>query len=159
VKVHVTAPAGCAWTAEASGNWFTLTNATGSGNGDITLNVAPNTSGSTQVNSLALLGSGVSITQPGADCTYTPSPAQISAPAEGSSGTMTVTTSCPVVVSSNADWLNAVYADPSIFYFAAPNPGPSRNAILTVGSVTVPVSQAGGSVIIPSKRPGQITSQ
>jgi pimeloyl-ACP methyl ester carboxylesterase len=159
VTLHVTAPGGCAWIASASGNWFTLTNTTGSGNGDITLNVAANTSGATQVNSLALLGSSFSVTQPGGDCSYAPSPTQINAPAEGSSGTMAVTTSCPVVVSSNADWLNAVYADPSVYYFAAPNPGVARNAILTIGSASVPVSQAGGSIIIPSKRPGQITSQ
>jgi hypothetical protein len=39
--VVVTAPAGCAWTAESSVSWISVTRATGSGNGSVTFLVAP----------------------------------------------------------------------------------------------------------------------
>jgi hypothetical protein len=110
------------------------------------------------VNSLTLLGASVAITQPAAACTYVPGATQIHAPAAGVSGTISVTTSCPLIVSSDADWLTAVNVDSSVQYFVTANSGAARTATLTIGSVTLPVVQDGLPPGVKRAR-GQITSQ
>jgi uncharacterized protein (TIGR03437 family) len=145
--IQVSAPAGCAWSATGGGTWLTLTNASGSGNGSIGLTAAANASGNTQTATILVGGAVAVVTQPATGCTYGVSPAQINAPAAGGSGTVAVTTSCPVVVSSNANWLTANGGGSPVSYTVAPNNGASaRSASLTVGTQVIPVVQTGSAI-------------
>jgi hypothetical protein len=75
-------------------------------------------------------------------CRYTLSPTQIDAPPVGASGTIAATTSCPVIALSDQTWVTATPSGSSVAYTVEANHGTSpRTATLTVGSVTVPVTQ------------------
>jgi hypothetical protein len=115
----------------------------GSGSGSITLTAAANSSGGTQGAIVSLAGLQAIVTQPSTACSYNLSQTQINAPAAGASGTITATTSCPVIASSNQTWVTAMPLGSSVQYTVAPNNGTSqRSATLTIGSVGVPVTQA-----------------
>ncbi|MGA2185188.1 MAG: hypothetical protein ABSH47_19390 [Bryobacteraceae bacterium] len=147
VTIQVTAPAGCAWTAMGGSSWLSLMNASGVGNGSIRLTAVANNSGNTQYATITLDGIPAAVTQPATACTYGVSQSQINAPAAGTSGTITVTTSCPVVVSSDANWVTGSGGSSPVSYaVAANNGGSQRTATLTVGTQAIPVVQA-GSVI------------
>ena len=80
-------------------------------------------------------------------CTYGLSTTSINAPASGASGTITVTTSCPVIASSNQNWATATTLGSSVQYTVLPNTGSSqRTAILTIGTQTVTITQSGAGV-------------
>ena len=145
VTIQVTASSNCAWTADTGGaSWLTATNASGSGSGTITLTATPNTTGASQTAIIAVATQDVAVIQPAAACTYSVSQPQINVPASGASGSITVTTACPIVVSSNADWVVPVSLSGSVNYSVAPNTSSSqRTAIMTVGTQAVGITQAG----------------
>jgi probable HAF family extracellular repeat protein len=147
VSIQVTTQPGCLWAAGGGAPWLTFTQASGTSSGNITLTAAPNSGNSAQSAIVTLDSLNAIITQPAAACSnnsYVLSPNQINAPAGGVSGSITVTTSCPVIASSNQSWLTAAPAGSAVAYTAMPNGTPSaRNATLTIGTVNVPVSQAG----------------
>jgi pimeloyl-ACP methyl ester carboxylesterase len=144
VTIQVTTQSGCAWTAGGGASWLAIGRASGSGNGTITLTAASNRSGGTQTATVTLAGLMAVLNQPATACTYSLSQTQINAPAAGASGIITATTSCPVVTSSNTSWLTATLGGPFVEYSIAPNNGAAqRTAMLTIGSVSVPVTQAG----------------
>ena len=149
VAIQVTTQPGCAWTAQGGAAWLPFVQASGSGNGAITLTAAANNSGGTQGAMVTLAGLQAVITQPATACSYGLSQTQINAPAAGADGTITVTTSCPVIASSNQSWVTATPLGSSVAYTVAPNNGASqRSATLTVGSVGVPVTQGGNSTAV-----------
>jgi Chitobiase/beta-hexosaminidase C-terminal domain/Palmitoyl protein thioesterase len=142
VSVAVTAPGGCAWTATGGSSWLTFANASGVGNGTITLTAIANTTGSAQSATISLANVSVLVEQATTACTYGLSQSQINAPAGGIIGTINVTTSCPVVASSNASWVTATASTSSVSYTVTPNTGTSqRTATLTVGTQALPVIQ------------------
>ena len=147
VAIQVTAPAGCAWMAMGGSTWLALTNASGTGTGSMGLTAAANTSGNAQTANVMLGNVLAVVTQAATACTYGVSQNQINVPAAGISGTITVTTSCPVVVSSNASWVSASGGASPVTYLVAPNnTGSQRTATLTIGIQAIPVVQT-GSVI------------
>jgi pimeloyl-ACP methyl ester carboxylesterase len=149
VDIGVAAPAGCNWTATGGSSWLTFTNASGAGSGTITLTAAANTTGSAQSATVNLGNAYASVQQPATACTYGLSPTQINALPAGASGTISVTTSCPVVVSSNASWVTASVSGSSVSYTVLPNTGTAqRTATLTIGTQAVPVVQP-TAVIVP----------
>ncbi len=144
VTIQVLTQSGCTWTASGGAAWLPFTQANGSGSGAITLTAAANSSGKVQTAMVNLAGLTVVITQPATACTYGLSQTQISAPAAGASGTITVTTSCPVIASSSQSWVTATPLRSSVGYTVAPNNGASqRSATLTIGTQPVSISQAG----------------
>ena len=144
--IQVTTQSGCAWTASGGAAWLPFAQASGSGNDAIMLPAEANSSGGTQAALVTLAGLTAVITQPATACSYGLSQAQITAPAGGASGTITVTTSCPVIASSNQSWVTATPLGSSVVYSVVPNDGASpRSATLTIGSVGIPVTQAGNS--------------
>jgi pimeloyl-ACP methyl ester carboxylesterase len=146
VSVQVTAPAGCAWTADDGGSsWLSFTNSAGSGGGTVTLTTSPNSTGSTQYANITVAGQEVTLTQPSSACTYSVTPSQISASASATSGNLTVATSCPTIASSNSSWLAAAVLGPgTVAYAIAANTSSSqRTAALTIGTQTIGVTQAG----------------
>jgi hypothetical protein len=143
VMIQVTTQSGCAWTAGGGAAWLPFAQASGSGNGAITLTAAANSSGSTQTAAVTLAGLTAVLTQPAVACMYSLSQTQISAPAAGVSGTITVNSDCPVISSSDQSWLTPTPLASSVAYTVAPNNGASqRTATLTIGSAVVPVTQA-----------------
>jgi pimeloyl-ACP methyl ester carboxylesterase len=151
VAIQVTTQPGCSWTASGGAAWLPLANANGSGNGSITLTAAANSSGGTQTAVVTVARLQAAVTQPATACTYGLSQTQINAPAAGTSGTITVTTSCPVIASSNQNWVTVTPQGSSVAYTIAPNNGTSQqNATITIGTQAVSVVQAGTPVAPPA---------
>lgn len=139
--VNVTTTSDCFWTATGGASWLPLSHPTGKGSGVISLMAAPNTSGAAQTASISLAGSQAVLTQPATSCTYSLSQPRISAPAAGTYGTVDVTTSCPIALSADQAWISAFITGSSVGYNIAPNNGAERTATLTIGTVSVPISQ------------------
>ena len=108
-NITVTAGAGCNWTAVSNVGWVTIgAGASGTGNGNVTYNVAANTSTSPRTGTLTIAGNTFGITQPGALCTFTILPSSVNlSSAIATSGTVTVTAGagCTWTASSNAAWI------------------------------------------------------
>jgi hypothetical protein len=95
-----------------------------------------------------------------APCTYALSPATVTSPAAGASGTIAVTTAsgCAWTASSSQEWVTlgaiAGVGAGTIGYSVAANTGGSRSATMTIAGATVIVSQeAGGPPAIASVTP------
>jgi hypothetical protein len=109
----------------------------------MTLTASANSSGGNQGAIVTLAGLQAIVTQPATACSYVLSQMQINAPAAGVNGTITATTSCPVIASSNQTWVTATPLGSSVQYAIAPiNATSQRSATLTVGPIVVPVNQA-----------------
>ncbi|MGC2299258.1 MAG: FG-GAP-like repeat-containing protein [Acidobacteriaceae bacterium] len=142
VDIGVTAPSGCAWTAAGGNPWLTFTNASGLGSGTITLTAAANTSGNAQQATITLANTSSLVEQPATSCTYMLSVSQINVLPRGGSGTIGVTTSCPIVASSNASWVTVTGTSSPIAYMVSGNTETAqRTATLTIGTQTVQVVQ------------------
>jgi Flp pilus assembly secretin CpaC len=108
--VLVTATAGCTWTATSPVDWVViLSGASGSGNGTVAFQVAPN-SGAARLALLKIAGQSFTVTQAPAGtfgCTFTLTPLSLSAAAAGMNATVNVGASfgCPWTASSNSSWL------------------------------------------------------
>lgn len=93
--ITVTAGTGCSWTAGSNVTWITITGgATGSGNGNVTFTVDPNTATVERSGALTIAGQTFTVTQAAASapCTYTVSPQTIDAGSLLESFTVRVTT-------------------------------------------------------------------
>ncbi|MGO9268910.1 MAG: choice-of-anchor D domain-containing protein [Terriglobia bacterium] len=158
-SIQVTTRSGCAWTADGGGSpWLTLTNASGTGSGTVTLTATANTTGATRVAIVTVAGQRAAVTQPATSCSYTVNGTPISAPAAGLSGSLAVTTSCPIVVSSSATWLTVTPLSSSVNYFVAPNPSLSqRSGTITVGAQVVTVAEAGVSGSLATFAPASLS--
>ena len=145
VSIQVTTATGCAWTADrGNSTWLSLTNSSGNASGVITATATPNATGATQTAIVTVAGQDVAITQPATSCTYALKPTQIDAPATGASGSISVTTSCPIVASSSANWITVVPLSSSVNYNIAANTNSSpQSATITIGNQTVNVTEAG----------------
>ena len=144
VSVQVTTQSGCAWTADTgSAAWLTPNNTSGNGSGAITLTAASNTAGTTKTARITVANQGATVIQPAMACTYSLSQTQISAPTAGGTGTIGVTTNCPIVVSSDSSWLVPTATSNAVNYSVAANTSSStRSATLTISNQTVLVTQA-----------------
>ena len=155
VAIQVTTQPGCAWTATGGTSWLPFAAASGSGSGAVTLTAAANNSGGTEGAMVTVAGVQALVTQPATACKYVLSQTQINALAAGTSGTIGVTTSCPVIASSNATWVTATVLGSSVNYTVAVNNGTSqRTATVTIGTQPVSVVQGGDVTYTIS---GQVT--
>jgi hypothetical protein len=144
VTIQVTTQSGCAWTASGGATWLPLVQSSGSGSGAITLTAAANSTGVTEATIVSLGGLEAVATQPAAACNYSLSENRITASSIGASGTITATTTCPVIAASDQSWLTAAPFGNAVQFAIAPNSGTTqRSATLTVGAVGIPVTQAG----------------
>jgi hypothetical protein len=148
VNIQVVTGAGCAWTASGGSSWLVLNRASVTGSGAITLSVPANTTGAVRTASVRVANQNVQVTQAATACSFSVAPTRISAPLSGMSGTLTVTTSCPVVASSNAPWVTLTGIGSVLSYTVATNYSASpRTATVTVGTVAIPLVQAGSPVV------------
>ena len=105
--VTVTAASGCGWGAVSNATWIHVTpGASGNGNGFVNYSVDAN-AGSARNGSMTIAGKTFTVSQSGPACTFSISPARVSFPANGGSGTVTVTAGqgCEWTAVSNVSWI------------------------------------------------------
>jgi peptidyl-Asp metalloendopeptidase len=149
-SVSVTAGSGCSWTASSNVAWITFTSgASGTGNGTVGYTVAANSAATARTGVIAVAGRTLTITQTGAPCAYSLSPASASVSGGGASGSVTLTTmsGCTASAISSASWLTVTSgatgsASRTVTYTVAANTGTARSAAILVGGQTFTVNQS-----------------
>ena len=148
----VTGP-GCPWSVMNNYPFAVsvVSGASGTGNGTVVLNVAPNAQQTTRSLQVGIGGASFNISQAGY-CSYVLSPTSISLSANGGSGSVTVTTQngCSWTASStDASWLTVTSGSSGIgsgsFNYSALATGSNRSAALSIGSVAIPVTETSPS--------------
>ena len=144
-SVQVTPEDGCSWTADSAGaSWLSLSGASATGNGTISASAGTNNSGSQRTAFITVAGQDVAVIQPATLCSYALGTTQIQSPAAGTSGSISVTTSCQIKATSSQLWASATALTGSVDYFIQANTTTAtRNATITIGDQDVQVSQAG----------------
>jgi hypothetical protein len=146
--VDVRASDSCAWTAVSNAGWIVVTaGASGNGNGAVSFTVAPNV-GAARTGVIMIAGQAVTISQAALLCSYTIAPTSQAFTATGGTGSVALTTGgvCVWTASSSAAWITitggGAGAGSGIVQFSvAANPGPARNAALTIGPQTFAITQ------------------
>lgn len=149
-QVAVTAPAGCAWTAESRTAWLIVTSgSSGGGSGAVGFRVVPS-DGPTRTGTLTVAGRTVTVTQ-SLGCRFSISPASLNVGAPGGATSIRVETTagCTWSSTSGSAWImvtpgasgsGAGQAQLTV----APNIGPARNGSVTIAEQTVQIAQASG---------------
>lgn len=144
----------CAWDAVSDAGWVTVTSAaSGTGSATIEFAVAANPSSVSRTAHITVGGQSFTINQTGVVCGITVDPPADYIDAAGGTRTLNVVASAPDCnltwnVSDNAAWLTTSIASgtdsQSFSYTAAPNPTVlRRTGVITVGSVSVTITQRG----------------
>ena len=139
----------CSWTAVSNAAWITITGgASGAGNGRVTF-TAPANSGGSRTGTISVAGQTFTLSQAGASCSYSISPASEAIAAAGGSSTIGVTTgdSCAWSSASNASWITiasgASGTGPgTVKLTIAANTGAARTGTATIAAQTFTVTQA-----------------
>jgi len=168
-SVTVTAPSGCTWTATSNASWITITSgSSGNGNGTVNYTVAANSSASSQSGTLTIAGQTFTVTQAGATaCGYAIAPTSASAPAGGTTGSVTVTapTGCTWTATSNASWTTITSGSSgsgngTVNYTVAANTSANpQTGTLTIAGQTFTVTQAAAATLNVSPGTLSFTAQ
>jgi all-beta uncharacterized protein/BACON domain-containing protein len=165
-RITVTAPAGCAWSAQADAAWVVLTGGTtGTGAGSVAYTVASNAGTTTRSASIVVAGQTIKITQQAsaslpppttlpANCSVTVTPKDVTFTALGtnsSSISVATVSSCEWSASSDSPWISLTgrasgAGNGSVTFSVASNTGAARSGGLTIGDQTVSVNQAAATV-------------
>ena len=148
--VDVTTQSGCAWTAVSQADWITVTaGATGTGNGRVELAVAANT-GAARSGTVTIAGRIYTVNQAAVavPCTYTIAPTAFTAPRDGGTTFVDVTTQsgCTWTAVSNDAWI-VVTESPTgsgngrVRLTIAGNTGGMRDGTVTIAGQTFTVHQ------------------
>ena len=165
-SITVTTQAGCAWSASSGNSDLTFQNGTGrTGTGSVTYTVAANTSTTTRSVTGTVAGQTFSVAQAAAACTYAISPASVTSPDTGTSGSITVTTQtgCAWSASSPNGALtftngNGRTGSGSVSFAVAANTGTSARTLAgTVAGQAFSVSQAAPAACTYSINPASIS--
>jgi len=143
----------CEWTAAANVDWITVGPPNvPRGSGTVNLSIGPNNTTNPRTGAIAALGQSVAITQAAGSCAFTLTPTQQAVPAAGGAFSAGLVTACAWTAASNAAWLTVNpptggTGASSINYTVAANStsADSRAALVTVGTSTLTVQQAGGN--------------
>jgi uncharacterized protein (TIGR03437 family) len=154
-SVAVTADTGCTWTAGSSASWITITSgSSGSGSGTVEYSVAANTGTSSRTGTLTIAGQTFTATQAaGSTCSYAIVPTSASAPAGGTTGSVTVTAAsgCTWTAASTASWITITSGasgsgNGTVSYtVAASSSANPLTGTLTIAGQTFTVTQAGAT--------------
>lgn len=150
----VIAGSGCAWTADPSDAWITISaGQSGTGPGTLTYSVAVN-QGPARNGSITVETKTFPISQANG-CTYQLQPATQNFPPLGGTGGVAVTAfaTCPYSAISNAPWITITsgedYFGSQVVEFAVDaNPGNPRTGTLTIAGQTHEVTQDGGCTYV-----------
>ena len=157
--IAVSAAAGCTWAATSSVAWLTvLSGASGSGNGSVTVSVAPNTGGA-RTGTLSIGSQSVTVNQAAAavTCTYSIAPSSQSVGAAGGAGTqvnVTTTAGCAWTAASGVAWISIASGatgsgSGSVSFTVASNTGAERTGSLTIAGQPFSVTQAAAAPVVP----------
>src|SRR6185295_2859725 len=144
--IQVTAPQGCTWSATSGVPWITLSDSSGSGNGQVRFTVAAN-SGPARQGTLTVGGQSVAVAQ-ASGCSYTVTPPSQDVGGAGGTANASIATAagCPWNASSNADWITVATPSGSgpaqVPLAVLPNTGPPRTGTVTIASTTLTINQA-----------------
>lgn len=143
----------CSWTASSTATWITITSpASGSGSGQVTFNVAANTTNNARTGTITLNNQVFTITQLPV-CTFTLSPSTASYTSAGGSGAITTTannSACERTAVADAAWLSITTGatgagSGTVNYTVQSNTGTDgRQGHITIGGATFVVVQLGG---------------
>src|SRR5215213_1538133 len=149
-SITVTTASGCAWTANSSDAWITLTGPTSlAGVGDARFSVAANTAGTPRSGRLTVAGQTVTVAQAGVPCTYSLSSTAFALPSTASTASVAVATAagCSWSTASNVGWLTATggrSGSGTVALSTTANVSATdRTGTLTIGTGTVTVKQRG----------------
>jgi hypothetical protein len=149
IRVAVTAPNGCAWTATSPVGWATITEGrNGSGNGSVRIAVEAN-SGPERSADLTIAGEAFRLKQLGG-CTPSIKPRDYNAGRGPDDIRIDVKaeSGCSWTSSSSVPWVvifqgRSGSGDGTVRLFVAPNDGPPRETTLTIASQPFELKQAG----------------
>ncbi len=149
--VAVTAGDGCQWTANSTANWITVTSgASGTGNGSVGFSVAPNP-GTIRTGTITVADKTFTVMQSALPCTNSISPASLTVPAAGGTGTVAVSAEsrCAWTARSEDGWIkissgSSGNGNGTVTFIVADHKGKNgRTGTITVAGQTVTVQQAG----------------
>jgi len=151
-STNVTTLTGCTWTAVSNNtSWLTISSgAGGNGSGTVNMSVTANTSSQPRTGSATIAGQAYTVTQDQAGCSFSISPTSQSVVAAGANGSSTVTTTsnCSWVATSNFAWITVTSGgsgtgNGTANFTVAPNSTAlQRTGTLTVAGRTFTVTQA-----------------
>ena len=144
--IAVATGAGCTWTASSTADWIGITaGQTGHGSGEVRLQVSAN-SGQARTGSVRVADQAVTVTQ-GPDCSFGVSATTLNVASAANTGTVQVTSpgGCAWSAASGASWVTITSGatgsgNGQVQFSVAANPGPARNASLTIAGQTVTVA-------------------
>ena len=151
--IHVLTSPGCAWTAASNASWLEIiSGSSGTGTGEVRVQVAANTTGFQRTGNLTVAGSTFTVYQSAnGECFYSIGPGgAISTGVLGQTGAITVNAApgCAWIASTSADWI--VIQGPSggsgagsVQYSVLPNFGQQRAGVLTIAGEILAVTQFG----------------
>ncbi len=155
VVVHVSAPAGCAWTASTDHGWISFPNGdTGVGNGEVTVAVSPETNGLARFGTALIAGNNFGLDQaPAGGCTYALASSGQTFGPDGGNGQVAISAnSCsnPWVVHNYASWIMvhplSGQGDGLVnFEVASNNTGATRAVTFTVSGRGFTITQTAGA--------------
>lgn len=159
-SLTVTSPPGCGWTTASTVSWITVTAATGSGSGWVSLIVDANTANAPRTGTVSVGAQAWQVTQAGAStaaCTQELSPTSALLEASAGTGVLSVASApeCHWTASSAVDWLTITATTGSgvgwVSYRFESNPlDVARTASVTVAGQTVEIMQAGATAGAPA---------
>jgi hypothetical protein len=148
--INVTAPSGCAWTAQSNSPWLTVTGgSSGSGNGTVNFSVAAN-NGSARTGTITAGGQTFTVHQ-ASDCTFSINPINQNVAGSGGTGSFAVTASnsnCTWNATSGITWINITSGasgtgNGTVNFSVAANTGLiPRSGTITAGGQTFTINQA-----------------
>jgi hypothetical protein len=162
-RFTVTTSSGCPWTAVSNAPWLEVANQSGTGTGDVNINVAANPTTSPRSGTITVNGQTFTVNQAAVSCTFSLNPTSANVAAAAATGTFTVTTQagCSWTAVSAAAWVT-VTAPPSgagagtadVSYSVQTNPDPStRSTTITVGNQSFTINQAAAAAPPPPPPP------
>jgi trimeric autotransporter adhesin len=137
--------AGCAWSAASAAAWLTVSPASGAGAAQVQLTAALNNGLSSRSTTVTIAGRTTTVNQ-GSPCTWHFAPERHDLGATGGGGTVLVNVNggCTWTAESTAPWITITPSAAGMVQFqVAPNAGPARTGIVTIGGVPYTVNQQG----------------
>jgi hypothetical protein len=150
--VSITTHAACAWTADTTDGWITITTtASGTGPGGIGYSLAANTNAVVRIGHLTIGGQSFTITQSGLPCSYAVAPTNVSRTFNAETTTVSVTAleGCTWTVSNGASWIQILSGTngsgtSDVTFLVESNASTlPRSTVMVVAGAEVTVEQAG----------------
>lgn len=152
---NVVTQGGCNWTAVSNVPWLIFTSpAAGGGDATVTFSVAPNTTPGVRTGVITVGNRTFTVTQAGANCELSISPASASVPSNSFQGSINVTSTCQWSAVPSTGWISilagaAGNGNGLVDYSVGANPSAStRTGAIRIGNLTFNITQSGGGCAI-----------